>query len=145
MGDIFSFLQDFDMAKLLPAPDQYLRNLEGWTRFGLLLCPLLLLGLGFLFRDYPPQDTGKRLCIRTKWSVASQKAWEMTHVLAGARFILAGAGMGGAVLLISLFFRLMGTQAMMNVALLLVIAELVVLVVILRGIRKEVEKASRKK
>ena len=144
MGDIFSFLQDFDMAKLLPAPDQYLRSLEGWTRFGLLLCPLLLLGLGFLFRDYPPQDTEKRLSIRTKWSMSSQKAWEMTHVLAGARFILAGAGMGGAVLLISLFFRLMGGMAMMNVALLLAVAELVVVILILRGIRGEVEKAAYK-
>ena len=143
MGDIFSFLQDFDMAKLLAEPEKYLRSLEGWTRVGLLLCPLLLLGLGLLFRDYPPKNTESLLSIRTRWSVSSQKAWQMTHRLAAARFIIVGGIMAVAVLLISLFFRLMGTMAMMNVALILVIAELVTVLLVLRNIRKEVEKNAK--
>ena len=140
MDDILSFLQDFDMAKLLPAPDQYLRSLEGWTRFGLMLCPLLLLALGLLFRYQPPQDAEHKLCINTKWSTASPRAWNVTHRLAGIRFTFAGGIMAGVSLVVSLFFRLMGVEAMMNVALLGVIAELITILVILRGIRKEVEK-----
>lgn len=143
MSKIFAFLQDFDMTKLLPAPDKYLRTLEGWTRVGLLLCPLILLGLGILFRDYPPQNAEKRLCIRTRWSVSSQKAWQMTHRLAATRFIIVGGIMAAAVLLISLFFRLMGTLVMMNVALLLVIAELVTVLVVIRNIGKEVKDKSK--
>lgn len=143
MSDIFSFLQDFDMAKLLAEPEKYLRSLEGWTRVGLLLCPLLLLGLGLLFRDYPPKNTESLLSIRTRWSVSSQKAWQMTHRLAAARFIIVGGIMAVAVLLISLFFRLMGTMAMMNVALLLVIAELATVILVIRDIGNEVQNKKR--
>ena len=46
MDDILSLLQDFDVANFLPPPEQFMRDLEGWIRFAVLLGPLLLIGLG---------------------------------------------------------------------------------------------------
>ena len=138
--DIFSFLQDFDMAKLLPAPDKYLRIVEGWTRVGLLLCPLLLLGMGLWFLRRPPQSVDAKLCIRTKWSMASQRAWQITHRVAALRFTFAGGIMAVLVLVLSLFFRLFGTMAMMHIALICMILELLVVLIVFRSIRSEVKK-----
>lgn len=140
MDAIFSFLQDFDMTKLLPEPEKYLRSLEGWTRFGLLLCPLLLLAVGLLFRYRPPESADQILSIRTDWSTGSHHAWQVTHRIAGLRLTFFGGIMAAAVLVISLFFRLFGTEAMMTIALILVIAELVVILLVFRMIRREVEK-----
>ncbi len=124
MDAIFSFLQDFDVANLLPEAEQFLRELEGWTRFGVLLGPLLLVALGAFYYFAPPREANHAFGFRTYWGMGSVQAWLFAQKLAGMGYMAVGGALTILMGLISLSFRGHAALSMINTALVCVLIEL---------------------
>ena len=126
MDDILSLLQDFDVANFLPAPEQFVRRLEGWTRFAVLLGPLLLMGLGACYYFAPPEGASHSFGFRTYWGMGSVQAWLFSQKLAGMGYMAVGAALFVLMGLVSLTFRGHAAMAMINTALVCVVIELLI-------------------
>ena len=126
MKSVMSKLQDFDFAALLPEAGKFMNSLEGWTRFFVLLGPLVLLGLGIWYYYYPPKEANYRAGFRTYFGMGSVEAWLFAQHLAGKAYLFLGGGMTVLMLLISLFFNGEKALGMMIAALICVIFELIV-------------------
>ena len=126
MDDILSLLQDFDVANFLPPPEQFMRDLEGWIRFAVLLGPLLLIGLGACYYFAPPKEANHSFGFRTYWGMGSVQAWLFAQKLAGMGYMAVGAALFVLMGLVSLTFRGRAAMTMINTALVCVILELVI-------------------
>ena len=125
MDDILSLLQDFDVANFLPAPEQFIKDLVGWTRFLVLIGPLLLVGLGAWYYFKPPKEANHSAGFRTYWGMGSVEAWLFAQKLAGIGYMALGAVLTVLMGIVCLFFRAQKAMAMINVALVCVIIELI--------------------
>lgn len=126
MDDILSVLQDFDVANFLPAPDQFLKQLEGWTRFFVLLGPLILLGLGACYYFKPPKEANHAFGFRSYWGMGSVQAWQYAQHLAGLLYMIAGGALTVLMGIVSIFFRGEDAFAMLTTAVICVAVELVI-------------------
>jgi len=127
MDDILSLLQDFDVAKLLPAPEDFVKDLELLMRIAVMAGPLLLLGLGLLFYLAPPKEANHSLGFRTYWGMGSVEAWQFTQRLAGMFYSVLGVGLTALMSLLCNAFRFMSAMAMANTAIICVVIELVLI------------------
>lgn len=130
MSDILSFFQDFDFAKLLPEPGDFMNSLEGWTRFFVLLGPLVLLGLGIWYYYCPPKEANYRAGFRTYFGMGSVEAWMFAQKLAGKAYLILGGVLTAVMLVISLFFSGKNAMATMITALICVIVELLLVIAV---------------
>lgn len=128
MSDILSLLQDFDVANFLPAPDKFLRDLEGWTRFLMLAGPLVMLILGLWYYFAPPKEANHSAGFRTYYSMGSVRAWRFAQKLAGMAYMIMGGALSVIMLIVSLFFNAEKGMAMINTALVCVILEVILMV-----------------
>ena len=126
MDDILSLLQDFDVANFLPEPEQFLRSLEGWTRFFVLLGPLFLLGLGACYYFAPPKEANHSFGFRTYWGMGSVEAWQYAQKLAGLFYMIAGGALTVLMGLVSIGFKGTAAMTMINTAVICVAIELVI-------------------
>lgn len=126
MDDILSLLQDFDVANFLPAPEQFMRSLEGWTRFAVLLGPLLLMALGACYYFAPPKEANHSFGFRTYWGMGSVQAWLFSQKLAGMGYMAVGAALFVLMGLVSLTFRGHAAMGMINTAVVCVAVELLI-------------------
>ena len=116
MDDILSLLQDFNVANFLPAPEKFLKDLEGWIRLAVLIGPLVMLGLGLWYTHKPPKEANYSAGFRTYYGMGSIAAWRFTQKLAGAVYTLLGGGLSVIMFVISLFFNGKSALTMVNVA-----------------------------
>ena len=130
MDDILSFLQDFDVANFLPEPEQFLKSLEGWTRFFVLLGPLILLGLGACYYFAPPKEANHSFGFRTYWGMGSVQAWLFAQKLAGMGYMIVGGALTVLMGLVSITFRAHAALSMINTALVCVFIELLIVLVL---------------
>lgn len=128
MSDILSLLQDFDVANFLPEPDKFLNNLEGWVRLMVLAGPLVMLILGLWYYYAPPKEANHAAGFRTYYSMGSVKAWLFAQKLAGMAYMAMGGGLSVLMLIVSLFFNAEKGIAMITVALICVILEVILMV-----------------
>lgn len=127
MDDILSLLQDFDVANFLPAPEDYIASLVGWVRFGVLLGPLILLGLGIWYYFWPPKEANHSVGFRTYWGMGSVRAWLFSQKLAGMSFMVLGGVLLILSFIISLTFRGAKALGMINTALVVVVIQLLLI------------------
>ena len=140
MDDILSLLQDFDVAKLLPAPEDFVKDLELMMRIAVMAGPLILLGLGLLFYLAPPKEANHSLGFRTYWGMGSMEAWQFTQRLAGMFYSVLGVGLTVIMSLLCNAFRFMSAMAMANTAIICVIIELVLILSVWLYINNKVRK-----
>lgn len=126
MDDILSLLQDFDVANFLPEPEKFLKALEGWTRFFVLLGPLILLGLGVCYYFKPPKEANHSFGFRTYWGMGSVQAWLFAQKLAGMAYMVVGGALTVLMGLISIGFRGEAALSMINTAVVCAAIELVI-------------------
>lgn len=126
MDDILSLLQDFDVANFLPEPETFLKALEGWARFFVLLGPLILLGLGICYYFKPPKEANHSFGFRTYWGMGSVQAWLFAQKLAGMGYMIVGGALTVLMGLISIGFRGEAAMSMINTAVICVFIELVI-------------------
>lgn len=127
MEDILSFLQDFDVAKLLPPPESFVRDLELWMRIAVMAGPLVMLGLGLWYYLAPPKEANHSVGFRTYWGMGSVEAWQFTQKLAGSLYSLLGTALTVIMSLICNGFRKMDAMTMANVAIICVLVECVLI------------------
>ena len=126
MDDILSLLQDFDVANFLPEPDQFLKDLEGWTRFFVLLGPLVLVALGACYYFAPPKEANHAFGFRTYWGMGSVQAWLFAQKLAGMGYMAVGSALTVLMGLISISFRGHAAFSMITTAVICVFIELLI-------------------
>lgn len=141
MDDILSLLQDFDVANFLPAPEQFLRSLEGWTRFFVLLGPLLLAALGACYYFAPPKEANHSFGFRTYWGMGSVQAWLFAQRLAGMGYMAVGGALTVLMGLISITFRGAKALSMINTALVCVLIELLIVLALWIGLNMLIYRA----
>lgn len=127
MDDILSLLQDFNVANFLPAPEKFLKSLEGWIRLAVLIGPLVMLGLGLWYYYKPPKEANYSVGFRTYYGMGSIQAWRFTQKLAGACYILLGGGLTVIMFVISLFFNGNSALATVNAAMWCILVELILI------------------
>lgn len=127
MDDILSLLQDFDVAKFLPAPESFVRDLELWMRIAVMVGPLVMLGLGLWYYLAPPKEANHSAGFRTYWGMGSVEAWQFTQKLAGSIYSLLGTGLTVVMSLICNGFRAMNAMTMANVAIICVMIECILI------------------
>lgn len=140
MSAIFDLLKEFDIAKLLPQMDKFLSQLAGWLRLILLAGPLVLVVLGLWYTYAPPDEANYSLGFRTKYAMSSVMVWKYAQKIAGRAFLIVGAALSVVMLVLSLFFGLMGPLLMAVVALLCVLLEGAVIVLLHIRLDKELQK-----
>lgn len=128
MDDLLSVFQDFDVANFLPAPEKFVNALEGWTRFFVLVAPVLVLCLGLWYFFKPPAEANHKLGFRTLHSMGSVDAWKFSQKLAGIFYMIVGGVLSVIMLIISLFFNSENAMAMLNTAVICVSIEAVVII-----------------
>ena len=138
MSKLFDLLKEFDIAKLLPEMDTFVGQLAGWMRLVVLIAPLALLALGAWYHYAPPTEANYAVGYRTKRSMSSVAAWRYSQALAGRTFLLLGGAMAAVVFVISLFFRAIGPMGMAVIALILVIAEAVLIILLHKWLDKQI-------
>lgn len=140
MDEILSLLQDFDVAKLLPPPESFVRDLELIMRVAVMAGPLILLGLGLLFYLAPPKEANHSLGFRTYWGMGSVEAWQFTQQLAGMFYSVLGVGLTAIMSLLCNAFRFMSAMAMANTAIICVLVELILILGVWIYINRKVRK-----
>ena len=124
MDDILSLLQDFDVANFLPEPEQFMKDLVGWTRFLVLIGPLLLAGLGAWYYFKPPKEANHSAGFRTYWGMGSVEAWLFSQKLAGLSYMALGGVLTVLSFLISLTFNGNKAMGMISTAFVIVLIQL---------------------
>ena len=141
MDAIMSLLQDFDIASLLPEPEAFFNDLEGFMRLILLAAPLVVLVLGLWYYFAPPKRGKNSPGFRTSCAMGSESAWHFTQKLAGICYIVVGGGLSVIMLIVSLFFRGSAAMAMATATVICVIIEFAVILVARFGIQSLVSRA----
>ena len=141
MDEILSLLQDFDVANFLPEPDKFMSSLVGWVRLVILAGPLVLLVLGLWYRFVEPKKPGSRIGIPLWVRIGSMQAWNFAQRLCNTAYLVVGGGLSVLMLVISLFFSKNHGLAMVNIALVCVVLELLILVITCFTINALVRKA----
>jgi len=136
MSKILDLLKEFDIAKMLPAVDSFVGQMAGWLRLFLLAGPLVLVALGLWYSYAPPAEANYSLGYRTKHSMQSVAVWKYAQKIAGKAFLIVGGALAVLMLVISLFFGLMGPVGMAVAAILCVVLEGVAIVVLHLQINK---------
>ncbi len=129
MDDILSLLQDFDVANFLPEPDKFMSSLVGWVRLIVLAGPLVLLVLGLWYRFVAPKKPGSRGGFPLWVKIGSEQAWNFAQRLCNTAYLVVGGILTVLMLVISLFFNKDHGLAMVNIALVCVLVELIVIVI----------------
>ena len=140
MSAILDLLKEFDISKMLPQMDTFVGQMAGWLRLFLLAGPVVLAALGLWYTYAPPAEANYSLGYRTKYSMRSVAVWRYAQKIAGRYFLIAGVALAVVLLVISLFFGLMGPLGMSVVALLCVILEGVAIVLLHNIINKQLQK-----
>lgn len=134
MDEVLSLLQDFDVANFLPPPEQFIKDLEGWTRFFVLLGPLVLLALGACYYFAPPKEANHSFGFRTYWGMGSVQAWLFAQKLAGMGYIAVGGALTVLMGLVSITFRGRAAFAMITTAMICVVIELLIVLALWVGL-----------
>lgn len=140
MDDILSLLQDFDLAKFLPAPESFVRDVELFMRVAVMAGPLVLLGLGLWYYLAPPKEANYSVGFRTYWGMGSVEAWQFTQKLAGMYYSVLGTALTVIMSLICNGFRAMNPMTMANVAIICVVIECILILGIWAYIKVKVKK-----
>ena len=140
MDDSLSLLQDFNVANFLPAPEKFLKDLEGWIRLAVLIGPLVMLGLGLWYTHKPPKEANYSVGFRTYYGMGSIAAWRFTQKLAGTLYSLLGTGLTVVMSLICNGFRAMNAMTMANTAIICVVVECVLILGVWAYIKIKVRK-----
>ena len=98
MDGILSFLQDFDLNKILPEMGDFLGSLQFLLWVFLLICPILLVILGVLYFFAAPKEANHAFGFRTYFTMGSVEVWRFTQRLAG----LCWMCLGGVLLVIAI-------------------------------------------
>lgn len=96
MDGLLSFLQDFDLTKLLPEMGDYLGNIQFLLWVFLLICPVVLAVLGVLYFFAAPKQANHGFGFRSYFTMGSVEVWQFSQRLAGFLWMCLGG-----VLLIS--------------------------------------------
>ena len=140
MDEILSLLQDFDIGKLLPAPESFVRDVELLMRIGVMAGPLVMLGLGLWYYLAPPREANHSVGFRTYHGMGSVEAWQFTQKLAGTLYSLLGTGLTVVMSLICNGFRAMNAMTMANTAIICVVVECVLILGVWAYIKIKVRK-----
>ena len=127
MDEILSLLQDFDIAKLLPAPESFVRDVELFMRVAVMAGPLVMLGLGLWYFLAPPREANHSVGFRTYHGMGSVEAWQFTQKLAGSLYSILGVSLTVIMSLICNGFRNMNAMTMANVAIVCVAVECILI------------------
>ena len=139
MDKLLSLLKNFDSGNFMPEMDRFVSQLAGWLRLILLAAPLVLLVLGFCYYYAPPDEANYSAGYRTKASMRSVASWQFAQRYAGKTYAKVGAVLGGVMLVLSLFFGLMGPLAMAVVTLLCILVEAVLILLVYRHIDRKIQ------
>ncbi len=140
MDEILSLLQDFDVAKLLPPPEIFVKDLELFMRVVVMAGPLVILGLGLWYYLAPPKEANHSAGFRTYHGMGSVEAWLFTQKLAGKLYSLLGAGMTVVMSILCNCFRFMNAMAMANVTMVCVAVECVLILGVWGYVRRMARK-----
>ena len=130
MDDILSLLQDFDVTNFLPEPEQFMKDLAGWTRLLVLAGPLVLVLLGVCYYFLPPKEANHAFGFRTYWGMGSVQAWRFAQKLAGLAYMIVGGILTVAMGVVCIFFRGSAAMSMINTAVVCVSLEFLVVLVL---------------
>ena len=128
MDDLLSIFQDFDVTNFLPEPDRYVSSLACWTRFFVLLPPVIVLLLGLLYYFKPTPEANRKAGFRCIYSMGSVEAWQYSQRVAGLFYMIVGGGLSVIMLIVSLFFNGEKAIGMLTTALVCVVIEVLVVV-----------------
>ena len=83
MDKIMEILEGIDISGILPDLDALTENLQLIARICLLIGPVVLLFLGFIYLLVPPKEANHKAGFRTYFGMGSIEAWQFTQRLAG--------------------------------------------------------------
>lgn len=126
MDDLLSVFQDFDVTNFLPEPERYVSSLEGWTRFFVLVPPVIVLLLGLLYYFKPTPEANRKAGFRSIYSMGSVEAWQYSQRMAGLFYMIVGGALTVIMLIISLFFQGEKAIGMLTTALICVVIEVLI-------------------
>ena len=112
LDGIMSLLGDFDLEKLIPDLGSVLGKLELATRIGVMIGPLVLLGLGLWYFFAPPKEANYEIGYRAIWNMRSKEAWYFSQKIAGMVWTVLGFILTVVMLLISIGYRGMDAMEM---------------------------------
>lgn len=135
MEALKALLNDFDPSVLLPDLEKLSGQLTWILRIALLAAPLILLGMGLLYYLAVQKNTDYFVGFRCRRGMASEEAWKFTQRLAG--LVWSGLGLVLTIIMIVLSIRFgsMETDAMATMAVHCLLWELGLVVVSVLGIR----------
>lgn len=98
---IESFMDNFDLAELLPKAEEILTQVDVLMRGVVLIAPLVLFVLGILYCFAYPREANHSFGYRFFWGMSSVQAWQTMQRVAGIVWGLLGLGLGIAMYVIS--------------------------------------------
>lgn len=85
-----ALMNDFDLANYLPELDTLTGKVELLLRIGVLVGPLVLLGMGLVYFLASPKEANYHLGYRCYFGMGSVEAWQFTQKLAGIIWSVLG-------------------------------------------------------
>ena len=128
MEGIISFLKNFDIDNLLPELGKFLASIKFWMVALSMVGPLLMLILGLMYYYKPPKEANYEWGFRTYYTMGSVEVWQFTQALAGKCWIILGAIMGAASLVVGVILCFFNAEVVVVYALIVVAIELFVVV-----------------
>lgn len=95
---MLSFLQDFDLKKILPEMGEFLGSIQFLLWVFLLICPIILVVLGVLYFFAAPKQANHAFGFRSYFTMGSVEVWQFTQRLAGFCWMCVG----GLLLIVSI-------------------------------------------
>lgn len=95
---IFEGLNLGGLKDKIPSAESLVSGLVGWSRFLVLLGPLLMLALGIFYMFFAPKEANHALGYRFFYAKSRMSVWQFAQRLAG----MAYAGVGGILFIVML-------------------------------------------
>jgi len=106
-------LNKIDFTKLVPELDSMLGKLQLAATVAILIGPLILLVLGFIYLLIPPKEANHKAGFRTYFGMGSVDAWHFTQRLAG--IVLGALGLVLTVVMLITYSDLLKITDIMQV------------------------------
>ena len=135
MEAITAFMEDFDIARLLPELGELISTMRFWAGFFVLIGPIIMTLFGAWYFFLPTKEANHHIGFRTYFSMGSVAAWRYSQRLAGMFYMGCGGAftlLGIILCIIMLFLKPMAMATTCFVVILLQAMAVVALWIILQ-------------
>ncbi len=111
--NIKEIMDDLDLTALFPKIEDVLAFVSQFTRWAVMVGPLVLLGLGLYYFLAAPKEANYRSGYRFRWGMGSVEAWQFTQRLAGMVWMALGLVLTVVMAIVTLGFGELSSMEML--------------------------------